>query len=320
MLKKGLLLLPVLAFICVLKLTGQAHKTSFNVVPLGVKGGLDESNLSAYLIAPEGSSNYICFDAGTLHYGIKKAVENKVFNTSAEQVLKKYVKGYLISHAHLDHVAGLIINSPEDSTKNIYGLPKVLNVLRDKYFTWDSWANFANEGEKPALKKYIYTYLEENKEVSLSGTEMTVRAFTLSHSNPYQSTAFLVKSNDSYALYLGDTGEDDIENSDKLQVLCQQVAPLIKEHRLKAIFLEVSFPNKQPDNLLFGHLTPALFMKELFKLSQLTGKSTLRDVSFIVTHIKPSGNNEQKIRVELERENTLHLKLIYPQQGKLLKF
>jgi 3',5'-cyclic-nucleotide phosphodiesterase len=44
--------------------------TSFKIVPLGVKGGIDESNLSAYMVAAAGTNNYICLDAGTLHYGI----------------------------------------------------------------------------------------------------------------------------------------------------------------------------------------------------------------------------------------------------------
>src|SRR5471030_1821713 len=90
-----LLLLPCLVF-----------SQSFRIVPLGVKGGIDESNLSAYMVAVEGSNDYICLDAGTLHYGIEKAIENKVFNIPADEVLKKYIKGYVISHSHLDHIAG----------------------------------------------------------------------------------------------------------------------------------------------------------------------------------------------------------------------
>ena len=43
---------------------------SFTVVPLGVKGGLDEGNLSAYLVAPAGTTSYVCLDAGSLHQGI----------------------------------------------------------------------------------------------------------------------------------------------------------------------------------------------------------------------------------------------------------
>ncbi len=48
----------------------QVQKTSFSVIPLGVKGGLDESNLSAYLVGAAGNHDYVCVDAGTVHFGI----------------------------------------------------------------------------------------------------------------------------------------------------------------------------------------------------------------------------------------------------------
>src|ERR1700760_4028978 len=117
------LLLPCLG-IC-----QNAGKRSFNIVPLGVLGGIDESNLSAYMIAPAGSNDYVCLDAGTLNYGIEKAVENKVFNIPAQQVLRRYIKGYFISHAHLDHISGLIINSPDDTSKTIYALNSTIQTI-----------------------------------------------------------------------------------------------------------------------------------------------------------------------------------------------
>lgn len=297
---------------------GQEIGTAFTIIPLGVKGGDDESNLSSYMIAPKGSEKYVCLDAGTINAGIQKAIDQKTLKGISEEIQRKQIKGYLISHAHLDHVAGLIINSPADTSKNIYGLPSVLNILRDKYFTWDAWANFANEGEKPQLKKYTYSPLNEGETYPLDGTEMKARAFELSHGNPYKSTAFLISHNDSYVLYLGDTGADEIEKSDKLANLWQTVSPLINQGQLKAIFLEVSFPNEQPDNQLFGHLTPKLFFSEIGKLKSLTDGDAIKKVSFIVTHIKPPQHNAKKIKQQLLTENTLNLNLIFPKQGKLL--
>ena len=112
-------LFPILVF-CLSNLHGQDKPgPSFKVLPLGIKGGLDESNLSAYMIAPLHSTNFICADAGTVRHGIDVAIRKGTFKTSADQVLKSNIKGYLISHPHLDHVAGLIMNSPEDGPKNI---------------------------------------------------------------------------------------------------------------------------------------------------------------------------------------------------------
>ena len=163
-------------------------QTVFRVIPLGVKGGNDESNLSAYAVAVAGTKAYVCLDAGTIYSGIKEALAAKLLDGTVFEVLQNNLKGYLISHPHLDHVAGLILNSPDDSPKPIYGLPFCLKILREEYFNWKSWPNFGNEGDKPILNKYRYTTLSTQKEIPLEHTGMSVRAFALSHSHPYQST------------------------------------------------------------------------------------------------------------------------------------
>jgi len=294
-------------------------QNAFKVVPLGVKGGIDESNLSAYMLAPANSNNYVCLDAGTLHYGIEKAVESKVFHIPAEQVLRRYIKGYLISHSHLDHLSGLIINSPDDTVKNIYAFADCIETFKTRYFTWKSWANFADEGETPQLKKYHYKVLNPTEETPIENTEMTVRAFPLSHSN-LTSSAFLVTSQDNYILYLGDTGPDEIEKSHNLELLWQAIAPLIKEKKLKMIMIEVSFPDEQPDKTLFGHLTPRWLMKELDELGKLSGTGSLKGFNIVVTHVKPPQASIERIKKQLATENKLQLNLIYPQQGKELNF
>jgi cAMP phosphodiesterase len=311
--------ISLLLSLLLLSVISRGQTKSFKVVPLGVLGGIDESNLSAYMVAAAGTNNYICLDAGTLHYGIEKAVENKVFNIPAEQVLKKYIKGYFISHAHLDHIAGLIINSPDDTTKNIYAFADCIATIKSHYFTWESWANFANEGEAPALKKYTYQILAPGIETDIENTSMKVRSFPLSHSN-LTSTAFLISNNDRYLLYLGDTGADEIEKSHNLQTLWQTIAPLITGNKLKAIMIEVSFPDEQPDKTLFGHLTPKWLIAEMTLLSKLTGTAALQNLSIVITHIKPPLTSIEKIKTELKAENNLHLNMVFPVQGKELDF
>ncbi len=293
---------------------------SFTVVPLGVKGGSDESNLSAYMVAAAGSGSYVCLDAGTLHSGIQQAINKGIFHGTVNAVLKKNIKGYLISHPHLDHVAGLIINSPDDTVKNIYALPFCIEVLKEKYFSWKSWANFADDGEKPLLKKYHYNTLTPGEEQPLQHTPLAVTAFQLSHSAPYKSTAFLVRNNNAYLLYLGDTGADTIEHANNLQLLWQQVAALIKDKKLKALFIEVSFDNAQPDKLLFGHLTPSLLMQELTVLAKLAGTTQLRNFPVVITHEKPGGTRESLIKKQLLASNALGVQLIFPKQGYMLSF
>lgn len=293
---------------------------SFKVIPLGVLGGSHEDNLSAYMVAPKGQNQYVCLDAGTLYSGIQKAIDLHTFQGEALQILRDSIKGYLISHGHLDHLSGLLLNSPDDSPKPIYAMPYVLDVFKKHYFSWDTWANFADQGEKPALAKYHYVELEKGKEIPLESTKMWVRAFPLSHGKPYQSTAFLIRSNQNYLLYLGDTGADRIEQSQKLDSLWQAVAPLIKAHQLKAIMIEVSFPNAQPEKQLFGHLTPNLLIEEMLQLSKYVGADDMRNFNLVITHMKPAGNPIQEIKDELLNSNIFGLNLVFPKQGEKLIF
>lgn len=309
-----------LLFITLTVLGQKEYKPSFHVVPLGIKGGIDEKNLSAYLVAPINTKEYICLDAGTINSGLEKAIENKVFDVSAETVLKQYIKGYLISHAHLDHVSGLIINSPADSSKTIYATNKCMKMMENHYFNGETWSNFGDEGPGYQIKKYHFQTLKIGQEVAITNTSMTVKPFTLSHVNPFESTAFLIKSQNNYLLYLGDTGSDKIEKSDNLHSLWKTIAPLIQNNQLKAIFIETSFPNEQPDTALFGHLTPKLLLEELLNLSKLTGKKALKGFKVVVTHLKPPTTNIVKIKEQLNEANTLEINFIFPVQGVRLEF
>lgn len=65
---------------------------SFRVVPLGVEGGLNESNLSSYMLAAAGTDAFIGLDAGTLFSGLKIAVNKGVFRQPLTEVLRKKLK------------------------------------------------------------------------------------------------------------------------------------------------------------------------------------------------------------------------------------
>ncbi|RZK21901.1 MAG: 3',5'-cyclic-nucleotide phosphodiesterase [Hymenobacter sp.] len=293
---------------------------AFTVVPLGVRGGLDESNLSAYLVAPVGSTAYVCLDAGSLRTGLEKAVANRVLAPNVDVVLKQQIKAYLLSHAHLDHVAGLLLNAPDDAPKPIYGLASCLKTLQNDYFNWRAWPNFADAGAPPTVNKYQYQPLVPGQQTAIPETTLRVRAYPLSHGPGYESAAFLLQNQANYLLYLGDTGADELEHSHHLQALWQAVQPLIAAGQLKAIFIETSYANEQPENQLFGHLTPVRLMQELVNLSQLVGAAALRTVPIIITHRKPPISNEETIFRQLAAANKQGLTLVFPVQGQPLSF
>lgn len=289
---------------------------NIEIIPLGVYGGGDESNLSSYLVGHKEENSYLALDAGTIRAGINEGIKKGTFLTTNKNVLQNYIKGYFISHGHLDHLSGLIINSPDDIKKAIYGLPFVIDILKNNYFTNASWANFGNEGETPILNKYKYQRITPENTFSIEGTKMTAEVFTLSHVNPQLSSALLVNLESEYILYFGDTGADRIENANYLNTIWNKIAPLIKENKLKAILIEVSFPNSQPEDKLFGHLTPKLLNEELKNLSALTGKEALENFNIIVTHLKPVDDQVEAIKKELYKDNPLKINYIFPVQGE----
>lgn len=310
---------------------------AFDVVVLGSGGGLAEDNLSAFLLFPAGRHEGIALDAGSLHSGIRAAVRAGAFEgfpaasggderALEGRVLQDHVKAYLVTHAHLDHVAGLILNSPDDTPKPILALPATLGVLRDHVFNWRLWPNFSSEGVPPALARYALTPLRSGEPREIPGTRFRVTAFPLSHGGASESTAFLVETEGQSILYLGDTGPDAVEGKGLLRALWTRVASLVRERTLHAIFLEASYPSDRPDEKLFGHLTPRWVNEELGVLASLVDEGepakALRDLPVLITHIKPSLLREETPRVriegELRRANPYGVRFLFPAQGEKL--
>ncbi|CEG55640.1 MBL fold metallo-hydrolase [Legionella fallonii] len=310
--------------------TTSQERYHFKVIPLGTSGGEFQNNLSAYLVAANQSNEWISLDAGTLCSEINNLPLNELNALgiqSPQQLFTEKIKAYLISHAHLDHINGLVICSTIDRHKNILGINSTIDYIRDNIFNWKVWPNFGDEGSKPLLKQFHYSRLELGKKTSVPNTRFWVTAFPLNHGHGYPSTAFLLEANNNYLLYLGDTGADQVEHSQDLKQLWQGIAPLIREHKLNALFIECSYPDSRLDSLLFGHLKPQWVLNELHELAKDVDskqpQAALKGLNVVITHIKQGigeKDNWREILRELNEKNDLGVHFIVPIQGKVLNF
>lgn len=330
---KGIVMRRCLSILILLFITNAGIAAPvFKLTSIGVYGGLTDSNLSAYLLKPIGEDKYVMLDAGSLVTGLQRAVGNHAIEDDVKNLLQNQISTYLISHAHLDHIIGLLMAQPElREHQTIMARSETMDTLKKYIFNWSVWGNFGDSGEYPQLNFQHYENLPLLQWVSIPKTEMQVKTFPLSHGKDMPSTAFLIKYKENYVLYFGDTGADKIENSSNMRQIWLEVATLIRHKQLHAIMLECSFANIQPSNKLFGHLKPELFMNELYQLAEivdpLNPNESLTGLNVVVTHIKPSldklSDNKQDPRQsvfnELKELNNLGLNLLLPQQGKTLE-
>lgn len=303
----------------------------FEVTTLGASGGVVPGTTTSYLIRDLNRKEFLSLDAGATINGLDEAIKKGNFKdiqlpsdskyTKLGYMFRDLIKGYFISHSHLDHVAGLAISSTEDTKKNIYALPSVVKIMEDSLFNWKLWPNFGNTGQGFKLGVYTYKNLEVGKEFDIENTGLKGKVFPLSHSN-YESSMLLVKNeSNEYFAFFGDTGADRVENTNMLDTIWKELAPLLKNKKLKGIIIEVSYLNDTKDKDLYGHLTANLLMEELEKLAKYSGNiNNLKGLNVIVNHIKPSllkdVDNTKLIRKEIETNNKYGINFIFPIQGE----
>jgi len=306
----------------------------FDVVALGVDGGVSDGNLTSYLIRSDKHTQYLALDAGSLLPGIAKGLQKGSFPqvtpelaapyTPQGYVFRQLIDSYFISHAHLDHVAGLIIGSPQDNKKTIYAQADTVLTLRNHYFNWKAWPNFTDAGNGARLGTYRLQTVRPQQRVTLGLTGLSGVMYPLSHDR-YSSSMLLISDREGSFAYFGDTGSDKLEQSRNLDAIWRVLGPLIEQKKLKGMIIETSYPNDVEDKSLYGHLTPAWLLKELKNLQQYIGEEgSLKDLPIVISHIKPSLKQGEDVRAtikqQLEQGNKLGVKFMVMEQGDLQQF
>jgi len=219
-------------------------------------------------------------DAGSVSAGLFEAEQDKI-------------RHVLLSHAHFDHIKGLPLladnlvgrNLPHGPVQ-VRALPEVLDDLRRHIFNDAIFPDFTRL-PTPDTALLAYRPFDDEKTFAFDGLEVT--AVRVDHTVP--ATGFIIREGDAALLYSGDTSETR---------RIWEVAA--KEPRLKAAFIETSFPNDCHELAkVSGHLTPEMLAREFVKIGR-------PDLPVYIYHLKPSYRSV--IIAELKRLNLPNLSVL----------
>ncbi|KAL8356633.1 hypothetical protein RB601_001772 [Gaeumannomyces tritici] len=170
--------------------TAPTQTQALQVIVLGSGGGPDESNTTAFLVrslaSGWGKGCLVAVDAGVHLSAINRILEatqppglldgsvpvpHKLESgpfkglelphaspgANAAHVLRTLVDAYLITHPHLDHIAGFVINTaglPGTRPKRLAGLPSTIAAFKAHIFNNVIWPNLSDENNGAGLVTY----------------------------------------------------------------------------------------------------------------------------------------------------------------------
>lgn len=199
--------------------------------------------------------------------------------------------GYLVTHSHFDHVAGLVLNSPcFETPRRVFGLNPTITGLRDSIFNNSAWPDLVTAG------MVQLNMIEPFKLYTDINTVYDVTAFPVAHGSTssdslYMSTAFLLtqKSSHTSLMLFGDLESDQSSGATYNEQIWKAIAPLIVNGTLTTLLMECSSQDKPPP--LYGHMTPTSIIEEMlilqkYCLALTAGSSPLKGINIIITHVK----------------------------------
>ena len=185
------------------------------------------------------------------------------------------VEHAIVSHAHLDHIAGLAYLTETlgfcevGAAVTIASIDPVITTLRAGVFNNTLWPDFSKipHPDVPVVK---YRTLIEDVEQRVG--DLWVTPVAVNHTVP--TAGFIVHDGSTGIIYSGDTGPTE--------ALWRTARDL---RGLRAVILECAFPNRLgPLAQVAKHMTPALIRREIDKLTP--------DIPVWIFHVKPQFHEE----------------------------
>lgn len=243
---------------------------------IGAHGGVTKNyNATSYLI-----DESLLIDAGSVASGLDIHAQLKIDHI-------------LLSHAHLDHTKDLAFICDNcfglrDKPFEVYCHESVNTAVKKHLFNDIIWPDFSSlpSQDNPTIR---FNNIIAEKKIVLG--EYTVQPVHVNHPvlENGQAMGFIVEKGDKAILFTQDTMATD------------RIWELGKNYKnLKAIFTEVSFPNKLQNiaDISFHH-SPASIKKELAKMPE--------KVPVYLGHLKPNYQEELIQEITDLKEPRLHI-------------
>ena len=205
----------------------------------------------------------LAIDAGSLTSGLDLSLQYKL-------------EAALVSHSHLDHIRDLATIADNRAQRGcppllVVGTKPTIGVLKKHFFNDLLWPDFSSIPSKkePTI---VYKILEPEVRTEVAG--FGVKAIAVTHT--IDTSAFIVDKDGVAVAYSGDTGPTN------------RLWQVLKKRKdLRALLMEVSFPNEQQAlATVSGHHTPQTLIKDLQKYGNP------QDLPTLLYHIKPAFQSE----------------------------
>lgn len=226
----------------------------------------------------------LAIDAGSL-----------AMSTTMEQ--KRKIRDIVLSHAHLDHIAGLPLFVDDlfaslTEPLCVYATAEVIEVLERDVFNWAVYPRFSElENGYGAVLKYFDFKAEEE----FSVRHLRIKSVEVNHKVP--SVGFIIKNDKTTLAISGDTS--------KAERFWNEIN---KEEKLDALLIECAFPNEMNDLACASHhLTPKILQSEIANIKH-------RNCPIWVINLKPMYREQiiqQLEMLEIENLNVLEIGKIY---------
>ena len=175
------------------------------------------------------------------------AIDAGSLATGLDLALQFGLVGCVISHAHLDHIKDLATVADNRCQADCEPLPVAatrgtIRTLKKHFFNNVLWPDFTSipNTTHPTIR---FVEMKPERKVDVGGYE--VQCAMVNHT--IESAGFVVRGEDATVAYSGDTGP-----TDKLWPL------LRKEPDLRALLMEVSFPNREQKRTDFALEMPGM--------------------------------------------------------------